>query len=83
MVVPFEQEKCLRSPSLVGFAVFASSYRKTNRTAKNGGKSPASILYKKNYNMPYAIFVAIICFWLTHTPENNWDLQDLTKEKNG
>jgi len=31
--------------------------------------------------MPYAIFAAIICFGLTHAPESNWDLQDLTKEK--
>jgi len=59
-----------------------SCFRTTfvHRTAKNG-KSAASILYKKNYNMSYAIFAAIICFGLTHDPENNWDLQDLTKEK--
>jgi hypothetical protein len=48
---------------------------------KMAANPPTNILYKKNYNMPYAIFAAIICFGLTHAPESNWDLQDLTKGK--
>jgi hypothetical protein len=52
-------------------AVFAGSHLIKNRTQKNYGKSAASILYRKNYKMPYPIFAAILLPFLTHAQENN------------
>ena len=53
-----------------------------NAQQENGGKSPASILYNNKIQYaPPPYLPPFSCFWLTHTPQSNWDLTDHTKEQ--
>ena len=46
-----EKKGAQPSPALLAIPCSLGSHRITNRTHENVGKSPASILYRKNYKM--------------------------------
>jgi len=57
-----EKKAAQPSPTLLSIPCSLRSHRIANRTHENVGKSPASILYRKNYKMPTQYLPPFSCF---------------------